>query len=68
MLNSIKTNIPYEDVQSAATQLIQCAANLLSAVNGPLQQRISILDSDSTQATTFPSDYDTDLEFAWSNL
>ncbi|CAF4373959.1 unnamed protein product, partial [Adineta steineri] len=29
MLNSIKTNIPYEDVQSAATQLIQCAANLL---------------------------------------
>ncbi|CAF4173255.1 unnamed protein product, partial [Adineta steineri] len=68
MLNSIKTNIPYEDVQSSATQLIQCAANLLSAVNGPLQQRISILDSDSTQATTFPSDYDTDLEFAWSNL
>ncbi|CAF4247134.1 unnamed protein product, partial [Adineta steineri] len=68
MLNSIKTNIPYEDVQSAATQLIQCAANLLSAVNGPLQQRISVLDSDSTQATTFPSDYDTDLEFAWSNL
>ncbi|CAF4263664.1 unnamed protein product, partial [Adineta steineri] len=68
MLNSIKTNIPYEDVQSAATQLIQCAANLLSAVNRPLQQRISILDSDSTQATTFPSDYDTDLDFAWSNL
>ncbi|CAF4314121.1 unnamed protein product, partial [Adineta steineri] len=30
MLNSIKTNIPYEDVQSSATQLIQCAANLLS--------------------------------------
>ncbi|CAF4054709.1 unnamed protein product [Adineta steineri] len=68
MLNSIKTNIPYEDVQSAATQLIQCAANPLSAVNGPLQQRISILDSDSTQATTFPSDCDTDLDFAWSNL
>ncbi|CAF3969202.1 unnamed protein product, partial [Adineta steineri] len=63
-----RTRIPYEDVQTAATQLIQCAANLLSAVNGPLQQRTTILNLDSLRATTFPSDYDTDLESEWSNL
>jgi hypothetical protein len=27
------TTIPYEDVQAAATQLIQCAANVLSVRN-----------------------------------
>ncbi|CAF4251361.1 unnamed protein product, partial [Adineta steineri] len=59
--------IPYEDVQLSATQLIQCAANVLTAVNGPLQQRTTILDLDYSRATTFPADYDTDLESAWSN-
>jgi hypothetical protein len=37
-------------------------------VNGPLQQRTNVLDLDSSRATTFPIDYDTDLEFEWSNL
>jgi hypothetical protein len=36
-------------------------------VNGPLQQRTNVLDSDSSSATTFPDDYDTDLDSAWSN-
>jgi hypothetical protein len=37
-------------------------------VNGPLQQRTNILDSDLSDATTIPVDYDTDLESEWSNL
>ncbi|CAF4198666.1 unnamed protein product, partial [Adineta steineri] len=66
-LYPMSTGIPYEDVQLSATQLIQCAANVLTAVNGPLQQRTTILDLDYSRATTFPADYDTDLESAWSN-
>ncbi len=37
-------------------------------MNGPLQQRTNVLDLDFSRATTFPSDYDTDLEFEWANL
>jgi hypothetical protein len=37
-------------------------------VNGPLQQRTNVLDLDLSRATTFPTDYDTDIEFEWSNL
>ncbi len=36
-------------------------------MNGPLQKRTSVLDLDSTRATKFPDDYDTDLESEWSN-
>jgi len=37
-------------------------------VNGPLQQRTTVLDLDSTRANSFPADYDTDLESVWSDL
>jgi hypothetical protein len=37
-------------------------------VNGPLQQRTNVLDLDSSRATAFPDDYDTDLQLPWSNL
>ena len=37
-------------------------------MNGPLQQRTTVLDSDASQATKLPDDYDTDLESDWSNL
>jgi len=37
-------------------------------VNGPLQQRMNVLDLDFSRATAFPDDYDTDLESEWSNL
>ncbi|CAF0788844.1 unnamed protein product [Adineta steineri] len=66
-LYSMVTRISYEDIQIITTQLIQCATNILTAVNGPLQQRTDILDLDSSRATAFPTDYDTDLESAWSN-
>ncbi len=36
-------------------------------MNGPLQNRTNVLSSDLTRATNFPDDYDTDLEFEWSN-
>ncbi len=36
-------------------------------MNGPLQQRTSVLDLDWTRANAFPVDYDTDLEYVWSN-
>ncbi len=41
---------------------------IFQAINGPLQQRTSILDLDDIRANTFPQDYDTDLESEWSNL
>jgi len=34
----------FEDVQMIVTQLLQCASNVLTAANGPLQKRIEILD------------------------
>ncbi|CAF1599303.1 unnamed protein product, partial [Adineta ricciae] len=66
-LDSMKMNIAFEDVQLAAPDLLQCAANILNAVNAPLQARTTILDSDSVVATEFPEDYDTDLEAEWAN-
>ena len=38
------------------------------AINGPLQQRTTILNSDYAGANTLPEDYDTDVESDWSNL
>ncbi len=40
---------------------------IFKAINGPLQQRTTVLDLDYSRANTFPQDYDTDLEYAWSN-
>ena len=53
--------MPFEDVQIIAAQLLQCASNVLTAVNGPLQKRIEILEKDSKSATEFPLDYDVDF-------
>lgn len=36
-------------------------------MNGPIQQRTNILNSDSSRASTLPDDYETDLESEWSN-
>ncbi|CAF1362531.1 unnamed protein product [Adineta ricciae] len=68
VLNSLRTKIPFEDVQIVTNFLMQCATNVLSAVNGPLQERIDVLDSDFLRSTMLPDDYDTDLELEWSNL
>ena len=39
-----------------------------SLVNGPLQQRTTILDLDSQRAKEFPQDYETDLESEWMKI
>ncbi|UJR08126.1 hypothetical protein I4U23_012402 [Adineta vaga] len=67
-LHAMSTKISCEDNQMATTQLIQCASNVLTAVNGPLQERIIILDIDYSRANSLPEDYDTDIESEWSNL
>ncbi|CAF1071686.1 unnamed protein product [Adineta steineri] len=67
-LYSMSNTISYEDVQTAANQITQCTTNVLTAVNGPLQQRTSVLDLDFSRANTLPQDYDTNLENEWSNL
>ena len=67
-LQSISMKISQEDAEICSTQLFQCASNLLSAVNGPLQQRTTILDLDSKRATEFPLDYETDLESEWMKI
>ncbi len=36
-------------------------------MNGPLQERANVLELDSSKATNFPEDYDTDLELEWAN-
>ena len=36
-------------------------------MNGPLQERGSVLSRDVTRANTLPDDYDTDLESEWVN-
>ncbi|CAF1302442.1 unnamed protein product [Adineta ricciae] len=66
-LKSLATQISYEDVQAAVNQIVQCASNIQNAANGPLQQRTNVLDLDSSRATQFPTDYDTDLESDWAN-
>ena len=55
-LNGMAKKIPYEDVKTAASLIAQCANNALNAINGPLQERNTILDSDSTRANKFPDD------------
>ncbi|CAF4156054.1 unnamed protein product, partial [Adineta steineri] len=67
-LYAIFEKISYEDAQSASNQLFQCASNILNAVNGPLQGRTEVLDLDNSRANVISTDYDTDLESAWSNL
>ena len=81
-LYAMANRIAYEDVQIAANQISQCAANAfnvndeneyhmrkisIQAVNGPLQERMSVLDLDFSRANQLPEDYDTDLESPWSN-
>jgi hypothetical protein len=44
-----------------------CFRSSIQAVNGPLQQRTTVLDKDLSRAITLPDDYDTDLESEWSN-
>lgn len=39
----------------------------MKGINGPLQQRTTVLDLDSERANTPAADYDTDLESEWSN-
>ncbi|CAF1644087.1 unnamed protein product [Adineta ricciae] len=67
-LYSLKTKISFEDMQTAATQLIQCASNVLIGINGVLQERMLILDSDYSRANSLSDDYNTDIESEWSNL
>lgn len=37
-------------------------------MNSPLQERTPVLDLDSSRATAFPADYDTDVESDWSRF
>ncbi|CAF1336506.1 unnamed protein product [Adineta steineri] len=67
-LQAQTTKISYDNVQTGVKYITQCANNILNAVNGPLQQRTTVLDLDWSRANNFPADYDTDLDYEWSNL
>ncbi|CAF1353863.1 unnamed protein product [Adineta ricciae] len=67
-LHSLSSKVPYEDIQMTGQQLLQCSANILTGVNGVLQQRTSLLKSDFQSSTKIPDDYDTNLDSDWSNL
>ncbi|UJR08873.1 hypothetical protein I4U23_013128 [Adineta vaga] len=51
VLQSISTKILYEDIRQAVTLLTQCTSNVLNAINGPLQQRTTILDLDLSRSS-----------------
>ncbi|UJR38826.1 hypothetical protein I4U23_031491 [Adineta vaga] len=71
-LQAMALKISYEDVQAASTSIAQCVTNVLTVriftVNIPLQERGNVLDLDLNRANAFPADYDTDIEYIWSNL
>ena len=64
-LHSMSMKMTQEDAQIAAKQLIQCASNVLTAVNSPLQERTIVLDSDALQASGSFDDYEIELESEW---
>ncbi|CAF1216235.1 unnamed protein product, partial [Adineta ricciae] len=66
-LHSKSSQVFFQDVQRAAVHLAECTSNVLTAINGPLQQRTIVLDLDSFRANTFPQDYETNLELEWAN-
>ncbi|UJR17607.1 hypothetical protein I4U23_004503, partial [Adineta vaga] len=66
-LQSLTTKTTFEDIELAATYITTCGTNALTAINGPLQARGTILDMDYNRANVLPDDYDTDLENEWSN-
>lgn len=41
---------------------------MTKAVNAPLQGRTMVLEKDFVRSTEFPTDYETDLEFEWTNI
>ncbi|CAF1500386.1 unnamed protein product, partial [Adineta steineri] len=49
-LYSMAAKIAYEDIQTISTQLTQCATNVLTGVNGILQERSTVLDLDLSRA------------------
>jgi len=59
-LESMSTKISHEDAEIISTQLFQCASNILTAINGPLQGRMMVLNVDKTKSS--------DLESQWTKM
>ncbi|CAF1144423.1 unnamed protein product [Adineta ricciae] len=55
-LHSWLNKLLFEDVQIIATQLLQSASNILTAINGPLQQRTKLLNADSLITMEFANE------------
>ncbi|UJR19474.1 hypothetical protein I4U23_022605 [Adineta vaga] len=45
-LRNIFQQVSYEDIQYISKNLLQCTSNVLTAINGPLQKRMNILEND----------------------
>ncbi|CAF4948762.1 unnamed protein product, partial [Rotaria socialis] len=60
-LKSMARMVSSDDVKKIGNQLIQCATNVLSAVNVPLQQRGAILELDLNRSSATANDYDDDM-------
>ncbi|CAM4846598.1 unnamed protein product, partial [Rotaria magnacalcarata] len=60
-LESMARMVSSDDVKKIGNQLVQCAANVLSAVNVPLQQRGTILELDLNRSSATSNDYDDDM-------
>ncbi|CAM4932617.1 unnamed protein product [Rotaria socialis] len=60
-LKSMARMVSSNDVENIGNHLIQCATNVLSAVNAPLQQRGAILELDLNRSSATANDYDDDM-------
>ncbi|CAF4681699.1 unnamed protein product [Rotaria sp. Silwood1] len=59
-LNSTAIRTTYEDIQISATQIAQCSAYVLTAINDPLQQRTIILNSHLSYIDIFFDEYESE--------
>ncbi|CAF4720912.1 unnamed protein product, partial [Rotaria socialis] len=64
----MNNTISFEDTQMAADHIMQCATNVLSAINMPLQQRGKALDIDLADTTAKVDKAAVDLESNWADI
>ncbi|CAF4649449.1 unnamed protein product [Rotaria socialis] len=67
-LKDMNNTISFEDTQMAADHIMQCATNVLSAINMPLQQRGKALDIDLADTTAKVDKAAVDLESNWADI
>ncbi|CAF3412739.1 unnamed protein product, partial [Rotaria socialis] len=66
-LHLYSNRVSLEQFGMAVKPIFNTISNILTGVNSVLLDRSKALQRDVTDANRFPDDYDTDLEYFWSN-